>query len=186
MLSSITWKPKPTTTQPTATPSVVAPDAVLAASCPPRLTLFPAPGPWPPAPGPRLPAPDSRPPTPGSRPPAPGPRPRALRVTHLAKKTLPMRHKISDHHRNQLKNRGLQRHELQLHTPEQMRHPDGVLRRPDRVGPRCLQKLLTPTHPNRRDPYHPGDASCKKSPPDASPNFEPLPQPIEKQRLTTP
>jgi len=165
MLSSITWKPKPTTTQPTATPSVVAPDAVLAASCPPRLTLFPAPGPWPPA---------------------PGPRPRALRVTHLAKKTLPMRHKISDHHRNQLKNRGLQRHELQLHTPEQMRHPDGVLRRPDRADPRCLHKLLTPTHPSHRASYRSGDASCKKSPPDASPNFEPLPQPIEKQRLTTP
>lgn len=32
---------------------------------------------------------------------------------------------------------------------------------------------------------HPGDASCQKTPPDASPNFGPTPQPIEKQGLTT-
>ena len=34
-----------------------------------------------------------------------------IRVTHLVKKALPMRHKISTHHRNPLKNRILKRHE---------------------------------------------------------------------------
>src|ERR1700674_1035952 len=31
-----------------------------------------------------------------------------------------------------------------------------------------------------------GDASCKKDPQDASPDFEPSPQPTEKEELTTP
>src|ERR1035437_4784525 len=31
----------------------------------------------------------------------------------------------------------------------------------------------------------PGDASCEKSPPDASPSFDPPPQPIETEHLTT-
>jgi hypothetical protein len=34
-----------------------------------------------------------------------------IRVTHLVKKALPMRHKISTYHRNPLKHRTLQRHE---------------------------------------------------------------------------
>jgi hypothetical protein len=32
---------------------------------------------------------------------------------------------------------------------------------------------------------HPGDASCKKVPPDASPDLASLPQPIEKEWLKT-
>jgi hypothetical protein len=32
---------------------------------------------------------------------------------------------------------------------------------------------------------HPCDASCRKGPPDASQNFEPPPQPIEKEELKT-
>ena len=47
-------------------------------------------------------------------------------------------------------------------------------------------KALTQTHQNHRAPCHPGDASCKKSPPDASPNLEPIPQPIEKRALKMP
>lgn len=31
----------------------------------------------------------------------------------------------------------------------------------------------------------PGDASCEKDPPDASPNLDPSPQPIEKEELAT-
>jgi hypothetical protein len=34
-----------------------------------------------------------------------------VRVTHLAKKALPMRHKTSAHHRNPLKKRSLKPHE---------------------------------------------------------------------------
>jgi hypothetical protein len=34
-------------------------------------------------------------------------------------------------------------------------------------------------------PAPPGDASCKKSPPDASPNLTPPPQLIEKEELKT-
>jgi len=34
-------------------------------------------------------------------------------------------------------------------------------------------------------PYHPCDASCQKSPPDASQNLEPPPYPIETKCLTT-
>ena len=33
---------------------------------------------------------------------------------------------------------------------------------------------------------HPGDASCQKDPPDASPDFGPPPQPTEKEDLTSP
>src|ERR1035437_10437108 len=36
--------------------------------------------------------------------------------------------------------------------------------------------VLRPLAPG--GPRPPGDASCQKKPPDASPNFEPLPQPI--------
>jgi hypothetical protein len=32
---------------------------------------------------------------------------------------------------------------------------------------------------------HPGDASCRKAPPDASPNLDPPPQPIENEELVT-
>jgi hypothetical protein len=34
-------------------------------------------------------------------------------------------------------------------------------------------------------PDPPGDASCEKSPPDASPNLSPPPQPIETEELKT-
>jgi hypothetical protein len=39
--------------------------------------------------------------------------------------------------------------------------------------------VLAPPPPGPR----PGDASCQKGSPDASPNFEPPPQPIEKEGL---
>jgi len=45
-LSSVARKPRPTTTaRAIASPLAVASDAVVAAACPPRLMLFPAPGP---------------------------------------------------------------------------------------------------------------------------------------------
>ena len=50
MLSSFAWKPRPNTTQPSASPLGVAPDAVVAAGCPRTLMLLPAPCPWLPAP----------------------------------------------------------------------------------------------------------------------------------------
>ena len=57
MLSSIAWKPRPTTTiQTGASPLGVAPDAVVAAGCPHKPMLLPAPGPWPPAPVVPIPA----------------------------------------------------------------------------------------------------------------------------------
>ena len=80
MLSSTAWKPRPTTTtQTSASPLGVAPDAMVAAGCPRKLMLFPAPGPH--------------------------------RVTHLAKKCLPMRHPISTHALNPLKKRRLKPHD---------------------------------------------------------------------------
>jgi hypothetical protein len=66
------------------------------------------------------------------------------RETHLAKKALPMRLPTSSHCRNPLKNSGLQRHELQLHIPGQMRLPGGVLGPPDRAGPRCFPMVKDP------------------------------------------
>jgi hypothetical protein len=39
--------------------------------------------------------------------------------------------------------------------------------------------------PQFRSPDHPGDASCQKTPPDASPNRDPPPQLIEKEELKT-
>jgi hypothetical protein len=82
--SSPSAPPKPTpTTQTTASPSGVAPDAVLAAGCQPELKLFPAPGPWPLAP---------------------------IRETHLAKNPLPMRLPTSANTSKPLKNRSLQPH----------------------------------------------------------------------------
>jgi hypothetical protein len=53
---------------------------------------------------------------------------------------------------------------------------------PTLVGSAIALKLKAITHrrPNHRDPYRSGDASCKKSPPSASPNFTPWTQPIEK------
>ena len=50
---------------------------------------------------------------------APGPR----SVTHLPQNPLKMRHKISTHLCKQLKNNLLQRPQLQLYMPGQMRHP---------------------------------------------------------------
>jgi hypothetical protein len=47
-----------------------------------------------------------------------------------------------------------------------------------------LGHLHTGTRPTG-PPCRPGDASCQKDPPDASPNFEPLRQPTEKECLTT-
>jgi hypothetical protein len=44
---------------------------------------------------------------------------------------------------------------------------------------------LDPVSAIVRPPNHPGDASCKKVPPDASPNVGPPPQPIEKEWLKT-
>jgi hypothetical protein len=42
--------------------------------------------------------------------------PPTIRVTHLAKKPLPMRHPISNHHPNSLKKRSLKPHLYELHT----------------------------------------------------------------------
>ena len=44
--------------------------------------------------------------------------PARARVTHLARKALPMRHKISSQHLNPLKQRGLKPHDYELHTPQ--------------------------------------------------------------------
>jgi hypothetical protein len=46
-------------------------------------------------------------------------------------------------------------------------------------------RLNAPAPGPRAPGPHPGDASCKKSPPDASPNLQPPPQLIEKKDLTT-
>jgi hypothetical protein len=43
--------------------------------------------------------------------------PPTVRVTHLAKKALPMRHKISPHHRNPLKTRSLKPDEFNFTPP---------------------------------------------------------------------
>jgi hypothetical protein len=84
LLSSIARKPRPTTTtQASASPSGVAPDAVVPAGCRPGLMLIPAPGPWPLAP---------------------------IRETHLAKNPLPMRLPTSANICKPLKNSGLQLH----------------------------------------------------------------------------
>jgi hypothetical protein len=42
--------------------------------------------------------------------------PPTIRVTHLAKKTLPMRHPTAGHHPNSLKKRSLKPHLYELHT----------------------------------------------------------------------
>ena len=74
MLSSIAWKPRPTTTtQANSPPPGIASDAMVPAGCPRKLMLFPAPGPWPPAPVVPIPA------LAGSR--------IALKVRHLPKGT---------------------------------------------------------------------------------------------------
>ena len=49
----------------------------------------------------------------------------------------------------------------------------------------CPQPLGNRVVPILRLPNHPGDASCEKVPPDASPNLAPPPQPIEKEWLKT-
>jgi hypothetical protein len=72
-----------------------------------------------------------------------------LPVTHLVQKPLPMRHKTSTHPRNQLKQRALQPHEYELHTPGNTcvtfsaPRPSGS----DSTG-RFLCQALTPCHPN--------------------------------------
>jgi len=66
----------------------------------------------------------------------PAPGPPTLPVTHLAKKTPKMRHKISTGLRNQLKQRRLQRDDYELHTPDKMRHPG------------CCQHTAARTHPS--------------------------------------
>jgi hypothetical protein len=48
-----------------------------------------------------------------------------------------------------------------------------------------MHNSLDPLSAIVRLPNHPGDASCKKVPPDASPNLAPPPQPIETERLKT-
>ena len=50
-----------------------------------------------------------------------------IQVTHLVKKSLPMRHKTSAQHLNPLKKSGLKRHDYELHTQERMRHPSQVV-----------------------------------------------------------
>jgi hypothetical protein len=52
--------------------------------------------------------------------------PPTVRVTHLAKKALPMRHPLAPHHRNPLKKRILKPDELNSTPPGKMRHPDGA------------------------------------------------------------
>jgi hypothetical protein len=49
-------------------------------------------------------------------------------VTHLAKKALPMRHKIADHHRNPLKKRTLKSHDYEFHIPGADASPEYVPR----------------------------------------------------------
>ena len=106
-LSSTTWTPSPTTTtQTSVSPSGAALDLLVAAGCPPKLMLLPAPGP-------RSRSCPCRPSTAVSSLKASTYEPSgspAIQVTHLTKKTLKMRHKISTRHRNQLKMRNLQRH----------------------------------------------------------------------------
>jgi hypothetical protein len=48
-----------------------------------------------------------------------------------------------------------------------------------------MHNSLDPLSTIVRLPNHPGDASCRKVPPDASPNLDPPPQPIETERLKT-
>jgi hypothetical protein len=43
--------------------------------------------------------------------------PPTVRVTHLAKKALPMRHPLAPQHRNPLKKRSLKPDEFKFHTP---------------------------------------------------------------------
>ena len=157
-LSSIAWKPRPTTTTPTSSsPFVLASDAVVAVGCPPKLLLFPAPGPWPPAPV--VPTPTLA----GSR--------IQLKFRRLRKGTraidLPdhpcdasckkapkMRHKISDHRRNPFKKRSLQRDEFKLHTQEKMRHTGGALDRPREAfeaKPRPYEHVKKPWPPMNPD-----------------------------------
>ena len=66
--------------------------------------------------------------------------PETTRVTHLAKKALPMRHPLAPHHRSPLKKRSLKPDELNSTHPGKMRHPDGA-----RGGGRtALQPLFSP------------------------------------------
>jgi hypothetical protein len=63
-----------------------------------------------------------------------------VRVTHLAKKALPMRHPLAPNHRNPLKKRSLKPDELNSTPSGKMRHPDGA-----RGGGRtALQPLFSP------------------------------------------
>ena len=50
----------------------------------------------------------------------------------------------------------------------------------------ALSPLLSTSAGVFRPPGHPGDASCQKTPSDASPNLGQPPQPIEKEELITP
>ena len=88
--------------------------------------------------------------------------PARARVTHLARKALPMRHKISSHHLNPLKKRSLKAGVYELHTRDKHASPGSA-----DPGP------------------HPGDASCGKTPPHASPNSVSPTQPTEKEGLKT-
>jgi len=46
-----------------------------------------------------------------------------------------------------------------------------------------MHNSLDPLSAIVRLPNHPGDASCKKVPPDASPNLAPPPQPLKQSGL---
>jgi hypothetical protein len=66
--------------------------------------------------------------------------PPTVRVTHLAKKALPMRHPLAPQHRNPLKKRSLKPDEFNSTPTDKMRHPDGA-----RGGGRtALQRLFSP------------------------------------------
>jgi hypothetical protein len=80
-----------------------------------------------------------------------------------------------------------------------MHHPFGPPVRPDAlssasfilaVRPQSRNRMeiqaLTGTSPNHRPPQNPGGANFQKPPQFAPPDFEPSPEPIEKEKLTAP
>jgi hypothetical protein len=71
----------------------------------------------------------------------------AIRVTHLAKKPLPMRHPFSRRHLNSLKKRSLKPHNYELHTRS-----------------RCVTRPLCYPPPGTRNPRTETPAGCCSSP----------------------
>ena len=82
--------------------------------------------------------------------------PAAIRETHFAQKALKMRLPTADHHLNPLKTNSLKPYDYELHTPDKPASPASATWPP------------------------PCDASCRKTPPDASQNLTLPPQPTEK------